>query len=315
MSDLSDKRLLIIGGTTKAATTSLYFYLQDHPEVCVSSIKETRYFLDPSYPLQSSTRYDGKQNTYGEYYSHCTDEQVLVEATPDYLYSAQTASWLKSLYGDRVQLIFLLREPLSRIESWFNFAKQDGHLPKELSIDAYASSMLQQGEDSGDLVQHQRALEQGRYAHYLQAWYEHFDAKDIHLIFFEDVKSQPLGTMQKVAGLAGIDAGFYEDYALNIKNKTKQLKYPGIHKAYKKLRFVVRNRTHNVPLIHKRLQWLRKTVEPLYMKLNESKGQEKQQFSAGMRQQLVSYYAQDMKQLQQYTSLPAAWQEVHSPNT
>ena len=42
---------IIIGGTTKAATTSLYFYLADHPNVCASNIKETRFFLDADYPL------------------------------------------------------------------------------------------------------------------------------------------------------------------------------------------------------------------------------------------------------------------------
>ena len=46
-------RYLIIGGTTKAGTTSLHAYLSDHPQVCASSIKETRFFLDRDYPLEA----------------------------------------------------------------------------------------------------------------------------------------------------------------------------------------------------------------------------------------------------------------------
>lgn len=35
---------LIIGGTLKAGTSSGYTYLKGHPEVCVSSVKETHFF-------------------------------------------------------------------------------------------------------------------------------------------------------------------------------------------------------------------------------------------------------------------------------
>ena len=48
--DKHEKRYLmlpnvIIGGTQKAGTTSLFRYLADHPSVCPSSIKEVDFFL------------------------------------------------------------------------------------------------------------------------------------------------------------------------------------------------------------------------------------------------------------------------------
>ena len=53
----ADYRYLIIGGTTKAATTSLFIYLADHPSICAATYKETRFFLSSDYPLPSKYRY------------------------------------------------------------------------------------------------------------------------------------------------------------------------------------------------------------------------------------------------------------------
>ena len=308
MSQDSAKRYLIIGGTTKAATTSLYFYLQDHPEVCVSSIKETRYFLDPAYPLESVSRYDGKNNDYDSYFAHSTAGQLLAEATPDYLYSPVTASWIQGLYAEAVQMLFLLRDPISRVESWYKFARQDGHLPADLSIDAYIGQMFDTlGQEN--LPQHMRALEQGRYAHYLKPWYKEFDKAQVQVVFFEEVKDNPLEVMQEIAKRAGIDPAFYENYTAEVKNETRALKNPGLHQAYKRFRFVVRNRTHKLPFIHKRLAWLRRTVEPFYMKLNEAKSEPAPVISDAVRERLIRYYQPDVKELSEMVKLPDAWQQ------
>ena len=42
---------LIIGGSTKCGTTSLFNYFEFHPGVCACSMKESRYFLEPEYKL------------------------------------------------------------------------------------------------------------------------------------------------------------------------------------------------------------------------------------------------------------------------
>jgi len=91
---MSQGRYLIIGGTTKAGTTSLHAYLNDHPQVCASSIKETRFFLDRDYPLEAKYRSDDGLEYYEEYFAHRGAAAVRVEATPDYLYSPGTAARL-----------------------------------------------------------------------------------------------------------------------------------------------------------------------------------------------------------------------------
>ena len=52
----SGYRFLIIGGASKAGTTSMFSYLAEHPQICASHAKETRFFLDSDYPLSSPWR-------------------------------------------------------------------------------------------------------------------------------------------------------------------------------------------------------------------------------------------------------------------
>ena len=47
---------LIIAGASKAGTTSVFNYLANHPQICASVAKETRFFLDLDYPLPSELR-------------------------------------------------------------------------------------------------------------------------------------------------------------------------------------------------------------------------------------------------------------------
>lgn len=77
---VADHQYLIIGGTPKAGTTSLYKWLSDHPDVCPSSLKETRFFLDWDYPLSSSAQYNGKNlEQYAVFLNNATIINVCLE--------------------------------------------------------------------------------------------------------------------------------------------------------------------------------------------------------------------------------------------
>src|SRR6266513_2759700 len=87
-------KFLIIGGTSKAGTTSVFNYLTNHPQIC-SFTKETRFFLDTDYPLPSDKRYEKNgPEAYLSFFEsggYQPSENWRLEATPDYLYSPSTA--------------------------------------------------------------------------------------------------------------------------------------------------------------------------------------------------------------------------------
>ena len=61
----------ILGGAPKAGTTSLYHYLDQHPEVCMSARKETSVFIDNK----------GLEWLSENYYQHYAGEPAVGEAS------------------------------------------------------------------------------------------------------------------------------------------------------------------------------------------------------------------------------------------
>jgi hypothetical protein len=301
---LRNARYLIIGGTTKAATTSLFFYLKAHPQVCAANWKEVRFFLDDEYPLKSKHRLTDGLEKYADFYAHCTGNKLRVEATPDYLYSAGTPRQIKASLS-RVKFLFILREPVSRLISWYRFAKQNDDIASDVSFDEYVRRLAQEEGREGR-PQHMLALEQGRYSRYLKAYFEMFDRERIQVAFYEEFQQGPAAVLEDLCLFAGIEPGFYKDFDFKVYNKTETLRHPLMHKVYIGLRFHVRKFTHDKPLVHGSLSWLRQLFEPFYLRLNTRSG-ENTTVSPSTARFLQDYYAEEVGSLQELLDRKMPW--------
>ena len=88
-----------------------------------------------------------------------------VEATPDYLHSVGCAERIaRGLDGARV--VFSLRDPLTRLWSWYRYARQTARLEDGASFEDFLARQLPAGTAGAE--QALRALEQGCYAGYLE---------------------------------------------------------------------------------------------------------------------------------------------------
>ncbi len=169
-----DYHYLIIGGTTKAATTSLFTYLADHPAICAATYKETRFFLSSDYPLPSRYRYKGDIEEYNLLFSDSDETQLRMESTPDYLYCEEARERIAASLPS-AKLVFSLREPISRLISWYRFAKQIGKLPQTLSFDAYVELLFTSTNHHNETEeQHLQTLQQGCYTVYLEHYFNRF---------------------------------------------------------------------------------------------------------------------------------------------
>lgn len=278
---------VIVGGSTKSATTSLFFYLKDHPEICSSSIKETRYWLEKSYPIRAHHQYSGV-NEYNYFFEHC-DVGIKMEATPDYLYSHKAPFFLKKELSTRVKLVFILRDPIDRLVSWFRYAKQDGLLNDSVSFSEYIAQMKIL-ESSTITQQHLFALQHGRYNEYLKKWSSIFNLNQISFYFFEELKKDPRNFMASICRDIGIDPNFYEEYEFKVANNSLNLRSGKIHNLYKKFRYRVRTHTHRYRRFHRLLQLLKKFFEPIYLKLNARENDNTPQIDESTLHFLKDYY-------------------------
>ncbi len=300
---VSDYPYLIIGGTTKAATTSLFAYLASHPAICAATYKETRFFLDTTYPLPSKYRYRGDVEAYNLLFPPCDETHLRLESTPDYLYCKSACERIAA-FLPHAKLLFSLREPISRLISWYRFAKQLGKLEESISFEAYVEQLFNAENTAKE--QHLQTLQQGCYALYLRQYFGQFNLGRIHILFYEDIAAQPFKVLAEVCRFAGVDAEFFKDYVFKITNRTETMKNAKLHRKYRDFRFQLRQWTHNKPMIHTPLRIIRQAIEPLYLHLN-TQPTKHVSLSEEIRHRLINYYKTDVHELGELIAKPVPW--------
>lgn len=274
-SEINKQRHIIIGGTTKAGTTSVYDYLSKHPEVCASSEKETRFFLDDKYPLEVKVRYSQGVHRYDELFNCENLNQVRLEASPDYLHCPETAVIIKNTL-DKVKIIFILRDPIGRLKSWFKFGIMLGILPRETTFEQYVRDQLDRtGEDVSDIIHPAFiALQQGRYSEYVAKYLDMFKRDDILICYYEQLKSDPVEFMQTMCQFIGINPGYYNDYQFKIVNKSVDPRSVFIHNMQVKTRAFLRTFKRDRPKVEQLYAWISSWIEPIYKKVNVRNAEE-----------------------------------------
>ena len=304
---VADYRYLIVAGTTKAATTSLFAYLADHPAVSAATYKETRFFLSPEYPLPSKYRYAGDAEEYNLLFSDADETLLRMESTPDYLYCAAARERI-AVTLPKAKLVFSLREPISRLISWYRFAKQIGKLPQDLTFDGYVDLLF---NPQGQTEQYLQTLRQGCYNEYLKPYFSRFGPERIHILFYEELAACPADVMATLCNFADIDVDFYADYGFKVTNRSQQMRNSELHRRYRDVRFRVRQWTHNKPIIHQPLRALRRALEPIYLRLN-TEPDAGTQISEETERRLRTYYAPDVQALTELIGRPIPWLEKFS---
>ena len=173
-SAMSPLDFIVIGGT-KCGTTSLYGWMEAHDGVALVP-KEQRMFLGeggvrPAAPSASSDRHDEAKRT-GEFANGYTRDPV---------YPSPAAAVARA-FPD-VRLLYLIRDPLRRIESHYRHRLVTGREWRSPS-DALTG-------DPGYLAA-------SCYGHQLAIWRDHFPAEQILVIESETLFAEPADTLARI---------------------------------------------------------------------------------------------------------------------
>ena len=256
---------VIIAGAPKCGTTSLFNWLSANPDVCASSVKETRFFIDEAYPLRlfGPTYHSSGLSAYSHYFPdyRLGTHKVALEATPDYMYQTTALELIPKL--SRVpKLIFLLRKPSDRIYSLYRFAQNNtAVLDRRIQFDAYVSMLFSSvgSIQTNEILR--LALEHSKYINYLRRWEKSVGKQNLIILLFEEMKADPLPFMRNVASMLGINDAFYEIYTFPVSNETFLVRSQFIHRW-------IRRTKRKIPAAVKRLAG---TVRRSYYHLNTLK--------------------------------------------
>lgn len=202
----------LVIGAGKSGTTSLYEYLNEHPEVFMSEIKETNFFAledeqlispdnDPEqmkhYPW-SVTRY----KTYQNLFQKVKNEKAIGEVSPMYLYSQKAAKSIKKRLPN-VKLIALLREPVDRLYSRYLHLARENRTPSNHFADSLDPSSIWWKRN--DLVQ------EGFYYSHLDTYYKLFSKEQIKVVLYDDFRLNPKQVLKEIYQFIGVEDSFSPD--------------------------------------------------------------------------------------------------------
>jgi hypothetical protein len=201
----------LIAGAVKSGTTSLNYYLKQHPDIYMSPFKEPRFFAyDPgdsghssenglSFPIRTLAQYS-------DLFSGVTGEKAIGEASPHYMISPVAPRHIHELLPN-VRLIFSLRHPVKRAYSvyWHQVRLGNEQRPVEQAF-----------------TEQDHRVRNGRYYSLLTPWYDRFDASQIKVILFEELVSRPMQVLDELYRFLDVQTGFVPD--LTIRNKGGAMK-------------------------------------------------------------------------------------------
>lgn len=282
----------IIAGTEKAGTTSIFTYLSSHPSVCGSTVKETDFFRNSF----TGDRENDIAN-YANYFTRCSPEiPVVMEASPGYLGSGAEVSARIHALVPEAKLLFILRDPIDRIYSSFNFHVGKLNLDPYLSFEEYIDKCI--AYDSGERTPVELGIKEwylkiisfGRYADYLKYYYQLFPENQVKIMFFENVTQDIDGFMIELCQFLEISPDHFNGYDFRRINVTYESKLRWLHKI------AVYFNAKSERFLRQRPE-LKKLIVNLYKKVNQAR-EGYDQISDESRDRLKQYYLPSIAALQ-----------------
>lgn len=241
----------LIVGTPKCGTTSLFRWLEAHPDACGPREKELWYLKDMSWRERHRIDFDpffsetfrprpfdeDFVRRYAELFAACGrgSHKVIFEATPDYIYHRTALEFLSTLSPPPL-LIFSFRRPSARIYSYYQFAKNNlGGFDRDLGFARFLDIIRERLPNRLGSQIH-LLIKQSCYVDYLAVWFERLPRDRVAVYLFEDIVRDPRGTMQDLARRLDIDPAFYESYDFPRENPSYQVRSVGLHRTLLKVR-------------------------------------------------------------------------------
>lgn len=196
-------------GAPKTGTTSLYHYLNQHPQIYMSANKEPHFFSyqgdrQPSWGMTDIEEYKSL-------FEGVSDETAVGEASTWYLYSPTAAQEIKKCVPN-AKLIAILRHPIERAYSSFTFRVQMGWE----NLDTLEQAILAESERiKQNLPWDFHYLNAGLYYEQIERYFNVFGKENIKIFLYEELKSNRNLVCKKMLEFLEVDQSFSFDFSVN----------------------------------------------------------------------------------------------------
>ena len=197
----------LIIGAMRSGTTALYYYLEQHPEIYMSPVKEPNFFS--SQEQENAADAVTQLGTYQHLFRGVSGEKAIGEASHSYLYEPRAAAEIRR-YVPEAKLIAILRNPIDRAYSHFLHMVRSGTEP----LDDFAQALREDEVRLHKERTFQDYIGRGLYYNQLKRYFETFPREQVRVYLYEDLSGAPISTVQDAFRFLEVNDSFVPDVSL-----------------------------------------------------------------------------------------------------
>ena len=209
----------LVIGAARSATTSLHYYLEQHPAISMSSIKEPNFFafdhadsppsplFDPASPIAVKSVSD--RDAYEALFAHAASGDVVGEASPLYLYVREAPEQIARLL-DRPRFIAVLRNPIDRAYSHWLHIHRTSAEDAVAGFRAACEREIAGGRAYAPYGSGTHVLRMGLYDEQLDRYVARFGAESLLVLDYALVTGQPEAALDRVCDHLGVARHTFE---------------------------------------------------------------------------------------------------------
>lgn len=182
----------MVPGFSKCGTTSLCDLLSEHPDIYIPKTKEANLFIHDDY----MEKWQGYRN----FFRHAGKQKMIGEGGTFYTgaFSEKTARTNILRHYPNIKMIFIARDPITRIESSFREFHHSG-----------AKFGLETSYSIGEaLRQHPNIVEDTKYWERFNNYLPYIARENIHVMLLENLEKFPGKELKKCFSFLGVDPDF-----------------------------------------------------------------------------------------------------------
>ena len=290
----------LVIGAPKCGTTSLFYYLRQHPDIYLPLRKELHYFAYSQLRERSFGPGDeavllslcATWKDYKNHYKQAGLQPAVGEVSPSYLYYSDVSGRIQAELGE-VKIIVILRDPVEKAYSQYMHMIRERREPLGFYEALQAEGVRRENKWS-DIWSY---AESSLYSNRLQKYISVFGRENVKALLFEDLANHPQKVLADVFRFLGIDTSFLCD-TTKVYNRTGKPRSGLIADFLAK--------PNNVKTLVKRMVPERIRI-PLRLALLDWNTGDKTAMDQRSSEYLRNYFAEDVRKLESMLAISLHW--------
>jgi hypothetical protein len=210
----------MIIGAAKAGTTALNEYLSQHPQIFMCPLKEPQFFSTDVIYERGLAWYEGL-------FADAKSGQICGEASTSYTFFPSTPLTPQRIHQaiPNVKLIYLIREPVSRVQSaCLQTIKYQKNVLNDRETNYSVDELIQLGEDPKNSLGLSSFIQSSQYITQIEQYLSFFKSEQLLVVFQADLVTKTDEVLRTIFDFIGVDSAIFPSFKTTInKNVTSDM--------------------------------------------------------------------------------------------